>query len=70
MNKKLYLLTLISLFFLSERAFAQCVPTVGVTGATGDYIDDFTFNTISNLGSGDNAADYLLYPQTTTVIQG
>jgi hypothetical protein len=70
MNKKLYLLTLISLFFLSERTFAQCVPTVGVTGATGDFVNNFTFNTLSNLGSGDFSGDYQLYPQTTTVIQG
>lgn len=47
-----------------------CTPTVSSTGASGDYIDNVTFNTLSNLLSGDNAADYALYPQTTSVQAG
>ena len=49
---------------------SYCTPTLGFTGATGDYIESFTFNTISNLYSGDNLSDYATYPQTTTVIPG
>ena len=47
-----------------------CTPTLGFTGATTDYIDGFTLNTLSNLASGDNPADFALYPQTTTVQAG
>jgi hypothetical protein len=49
---------------------SYCTPTVGFAGASGDYIESFTFNTISNLYSGDNLSDYATYPQTTTVIPG
>jgi hypothetical protein len=69
MNRKIYLILLLVLF-ASTRSWAQCVPTVGFLGATGDYVDNFTFNTLSNLASGDNATDYALYPQTTSVVQG
>ncbi|MBU3676422.1 MAG: hypothetical protein FGM54_04475, partial [Chitinophagaceae bacterium] len=55
---------------LQSNAQTYCTPTVGITGATGDFINNFTFNTLSNLNSGDNPSDYLLYPQTTNVIQG
>ena len=51
-------------------ATTYCVPTFTSTGATGDFINNFTFNTLSNLASGDNASDYALYPQTTTVAAG
>jgi hypothetical protein len=47
-----------------------CVPTVSNTGATGDFINNFTFNTLSNLASGDGPGDYNLFPQTTTVTAG
>lgn len=47
-----------------------CTPTVGFTGATTDYIDDFVFGTLSNIASGDNPADWAIYPQTTTVQAG
>jgi hypothetical protein len=49
---------------------SYCTPTVGFAGVSGDYIESFTFNTISNLYSGDNPSDYATYPQTTTVIPG
>ncbi len=47
-----------------------CTPTIGSTGASGDYIENFTFNTLSNLTSGDNISDYAMYPQTTSVNPG
>lgn len=46
-----------------------CTPTVGFTGATGDFINSFSFNTLSNLSSGDGP-DYAMYPQTTSVQLG
>lgn len=69
MVKKIYLLLLISLF-ATVRVWAQCTPTVGLTGATSDYINSFTFGGLSNLNSGDNPLDYQLYPQTGTYVQG
>ena len=69
MVKKIYLLLLISLF-ATVRGWAQCTPTVGLTGATSDYINSFTFGGLSNLNSGDNPLDYQLYPQTGTYVQG
>jgi len=53
-----------------EKLNAQCVPTVGVTGATGDYINNFSFGTLSNLGSGDDPNDYTLFPNTGSYVQG
>ena len=53
-----------------QLAPTYCTPTVFYTGVTGDYIESFTFNTISNLLSGDNPSDYSLYSQTTTVLPG
>jgi len=53
-----------------QLAPTYCTPTVFYTGASGDYIENFTFNTISNLLSGDNPSDYSLYSQTTTVLPG
>ncbi|MBK7764067.1 MAG: hypothetical protein IPI46_12095 [Bacteroidetes bacterium] len=53
-----------------QLAGSYCIPTVGITGGTGDYIESVTFNTLSNLFSGDNPSDYALYPQTTTVTAG
>ena len=47
-----------------------CTPTVSVAGATGDFVNNFSFNTLANNGSGDNPADYALYAQTTTVSAG
>ncbi len=70
MKRKLYLLSFLVLILSVNRSYSQCIPTVGVTGITGDFVNDFTFNTLSNLASGDNASDYALYPQTTTVVQG
>ncbi|MCC6448903.1 MAG: T9SS type A sorting domain-containing protein [Chitinophagaceae bacterium] len=65
--KKFLLSILLSIFF--NKLYSQCVPTVGITGATDDYINNFTFGAISNLNSGDNPADYALYPMTGTFIQ-
>ncbi|MBK8144600.1 MAG: hypothetical protein IPK62_06160 [Bacteroidetes bacterium] len=65
--------TLLFLFFLAFFQFkgmAQCTPTVTQVGASGDYINNFTFGAISNLNSGDAAADYTLFPMTGTYVQG
>jgi hypothetical protein len=42
-----------------------CTPTVGITGATGDYIDGVVFSDLSNLNSGDNPSDYQYYSLLT-----
>ena len=40
---------------------AYCIPTLGSTGASGDFIGDFTFADLSNLNSGDTPTDYTYY---------
>ncbi|MBL7765052.1 MAG: T9SS type A sorting domain-containing protein [Chitinophagaceae bacterium] len=63
-------LLFLAFLFMANFAQGQCVPTVGITGATGDFINSFTFGTLSNPNSGDNPADYQLYLQTGTYTQG
>jgi hypothetical protein len=53
---------------LQANAFAgtaYCTPTVGITGATGDFIDGVVFADISNLNSGDAPTDYTYYNALT-----
>jgi len=62
-----------SQLFVDAGEFAPtnyCTPTVFYTGVTGDYIENFSINTLVNNLSGDYANDYQLYPQTTTVQVG
>jgi hypothetical protein len=41
---------------------SYCTPfSVSNTGATGDYINNFTFGSITNNGSGDAVSDYTYY---------
>lgn len=48
-----------------------CTPTVVEDGATGDYINNFTFANITNNGSGDAASDYTYYSaMTANVVAG
>ncbi|MBK7762133.1 MAG: T9SS type A sorting domain-containing protein [Bacteroidetes bacterium] len=54
----------------SYNAKSQCIPTVGFTGATGDYVNNFSFGTLSNLGSGDDPNDYTLFSNTASYVQG
>lgn len=70
--KKILHLSFIVFLLSSVEIFAQapCTPTVGITGATADYIDNFTFGTLVNNNSGDNPSDYALYPQTGFYTQG
>ena len=70
MIKKIYVLIFVLFSVIKVSAQTYCTPTVTNTGVTGDYVNNFTFATISNLNSGDNPADYQLYTQTTSVIQG
>ena len=59
-------------FFIQQSAFAQyCTPSADCGG--GDYIEDFSFNTISNLSSGGsdcNSDSYINTVLTTTVHHG
>ena len=69
MRKILLLLVITAMY--TTKIFAQCTPVVaGNPGATGDYINNFTFGAISNLNSGDAASDYTLYPMTGNYTQG
>lgn len=61
-------LTAVDTVFIPASSY--CTPTISSTGASGDFINNFSFSTLSNLNSGDNASDYALYPQTTTVAAG
>ena len=48
-----------------------CAPTVSIAGATGDYIDNFTFANLTNNASGDAPSDYTFYNSlTANVIAG
>lgn len=52
-------------------AAEYCVPTVSSTGATGDYINNFTIADLENLNSGDAASDYTYYDDmTANVVAG
>ncbi len=41
-----------------------CIPTVSSGGVTDDYLENFTFGSISNLASGDAPSDYTDYSAT------
>ncbi len=74
MRKHYLLKTFLTLFVLFATHFCSdaqtyCTPSCTIPGVTGDYIDNFTFGTLSNLASGDNAADYALYSATGSYIQ-
>ncbi len=74
MMKHYLLKTFLTLFVLFATTFysdaqTYCTPTCTSAGVTGDYIDNFTFGALSNLASGDNAADYALYSATGSYIQ-
>lgn len=49
-----------------------CFPTFSSPCSSGDYIENFSFNTIVNNLSGcnGNANNYIFYPASTTVIPG
>ena len=49
-----------------------CYPTFSAGCSSGDYINNFTFNTIVNNATGcnGNANSYIYYPNSTTVIAG
>ena len=70
---KKILLSVLSLVGVSASA-QYCLPTYGNDCSSGDFIDNVTFNTISNLGTGcantvsANYSDYTA--QSTNVIQG
>jgi hypothetical protein len=49
----------------ANTASAYCLPTVGSTGASGDYIESVVFADLSNLNSGDNPSDYQYYSSLT-----
>ena len=70
MIKKIYVFIFVLFSVIKVSAQTYCTPTLTSPGVTGDYVNNFTFATISNLNSGDNPADYQLYTQTTSVIQG
>ncbi len=64
--KKNYIIQLVIFFsvvFMYSSADAQCIPTVTQAGS-GDYINNFTLGSLSNLNSGENPNTYALYPQT------
>lgn len=66
-----FLILFLSVLFIHQKSWSQCVPTLVFPGVTGDYVDNFTFGTtISNLASGDAANDYNVYSQTQNVIPG
>ncbi len=44
---------------------AYCTPTVTQAGATGDYMDNFSFANITNNTSGDAPSDYTYYNTLT-----
>ncbi|QYJ68049.1 GEVED domain-containing protein [Flavobacterium litorale] len=46
-----------------------CVPTVGNTGASGDYIGSFSFADIENNDSGDAVTDYTYYSDLTANVE-
>lgn len=66
--------TLIILLFLigktSVQLFSQCIPTASTAGQTGDFIQDFSFGSISNLNSGDHFCDYEFASDTATFYNG
>lgn len=50
---------------LSALPATYCIPTVASTGASGDYINNFSFANITNNNSGDTVADYTYYSALT-----
>lgn len=51
-------------------AVDYCTPTVDSDGATGDFINNFSFANITNNASGDAASDYTYYPALTANVSG
>ncbi|TRW23096.1 T9SS type A sorting domain-containing protein [Flavobacterium zepuense] len=49
---------------------AYCSPTVGSVGASGDYLNNFSFANITNNASGDTASDYTYYNALTANVTG
>lgn len=49
----------------ASSGMAYCVPTVGNTGPTDDYIDGVQFADLTNLNSGDAPLDYTYYNSLT-----
>ncbi|MBE99590.1 MAG: hypothetical protein CMP77_06365 [Flavobacterium sp.] len=49
---------------------AYCTPTVFNTGASGDFINNFTFANVTNNASGDTASDYIYYSALTANVVG
>ena len=48
-----------------------CIPTVGSTGATGDFIGSFSFADLTNNGTDDAPSDYTYYSDmTANVVAG
>ncbi|WP_417351122.1 GEVED domain-containing protein [Flavobacterium alkalisoli] len=47
-----------------------CSPTVAEDGASGDYLNNFTFANIVNNASGDAASDYTYYSALTANVSG
>lgn len=52
-------------------AAEYCLPTVGSTGSSGDFIGSFSFADLANNGSDDAASDYTYYSDmTANVVAG
>lgn len=51
-------------------AVAYCIPSVTSNGASGDFINNFSFANLTNNGSGDTAADYTFYSALTANVTG
>ncbi|KAF2507552.1 T9SS type A sorting domain-containing protein [Flavobacterium arcticum] len=51
-------------------AVDYCLPTIGSTGASGDYLNNFTFADITNNNSGDEVSDYTYYSDITANVVG
>ncbi|KOS08050.1 hypothetical protein AM493_19830 [Flavobacterium akiainvivens] len=47
-----------------------CSPTVGNVGASGDYLNNFSFANITNNNSGDAVSDYTFYSALTANVTG
>jgi hypothetical protein len=70
-NTTKFLPLLVFFFFATTlRVYAQCNPIVTNPGATGDFIQNFTFGSLTNLMSGDNPTDYQLYASTNNFVKG
>jgi hypothetical protein len=54
----------------SMIAAAYCTPTVSSSGASGDYINNFSFANVTNNASGDAVSDYTYYSALTANVVG